>query len=419
MKPIFLHSQFRAGSTYFWNKFRLTGRYHCYYEPFNEVLEGSLHSLDPHCGKGFAQHMRHPEVSVDYFDEYARDENGLVPLYNKEFAYGRQPDNKQADDELRAYLDSLLAHAECSGRRPVFGFCRSRYLQDWMKQHYDSDNFFLLREARSQWESYLSFENNYFPANNLLMVAKNKACSTLQPLQDIIYLPEYSNGSVLTEVEFYRRTVEPLLGLEREYFVFYYLWLTSFLEGLQHCRLIFDVDALSRSAELRRNCETRLSEMGIDLDFSDCRSPQYSETHLTSEQMQEIESDVELLVSASFPEKIAAIAEAANAAQNILLPSHLQLLQQLQSLSDSTRAQSQAETLCALPQKDFFSRDEFRTGALESLFQYSQEAATLRHQNRQYSQWVAEPLTKKLLHRLRFLYHHKIGASGTHLSHLH
>lgn len=415
MKPIFLHSQFRAGSTYFWNKFRLTGQYYCYYEPFNEILNGSLHCLSPHSGKVFAQNMRHPEVAVDYFDEYPRAENGTVPLYKKEFAYGRLPDNEGADDELKAYLDCLLDHAGRSGRRPFFGFCRSSYLQDWMKQHYDSDNFFLLRQPRNQWESYLSFENNYFPATNLLMVAKNKTCSILQPLQNVVYLPEYSNGSVATEVKFYRHTIKPLLGLEREYFVFYYLWLTSFLEGLQHCRLIFDVDALSLSHELRRNCETRLSDMGIDLDFSDCRSPQYTQTLLASEQMQEIENDVELLVSASFPDKIAAIADAAKAAQNILLPSHLQLLERLQFLSDNTSTQSQEETLRALPQKDFFSREEFRAGVLESLFQYSQEAATLRQQNRQYSQWIAEPLTKKVFYRLRFLYG-KLEASGTLLS---
>ncbi|MEA3115191.1 MAG: hypothetical protein QOG58_4990, partial [Caballeronia sp.] len=36
--PLFLHSLFRSGSTYLFEKFRRTDRFYCYQEPCNEAL---------------------------------------------------------------------------------------------------------------------------------------------------------------------------------------------------------------------------------------------------------------------------------------------------------------------------------------------------------------------------------------------
>ncbi len=393
MKPIFLHSLFRAGSTYLWNKFRCHGSCYCYYEPLNSSVADSLESLKPHCSREVALDMRHPEVSLSYFDEYPRNDAGLVPFYQKEFAYGRQPGNQQESDDLKKYLDSLIANAEHSGRRPLLEFCRTAYLQDWLRQHYQTENIFILRDARAQWESYCSFDSGFFTGNHLLMLASNKNSPLLQPLQDVIYLPQYSSSTVITEIEFYHYAVEPLLGLERTYFLFYYLWLITFLESWEYCRLVIDINGLSCSPEIRRNCERGLAEMGIKLDFSDCRIAEYKETHLTQQQMQRIEGDVEHLISVSFPVKIALANTAIQGARKTFLPAHFEIVERLHSLSEKSLLNSQLSqsqvASSLLPPQNFFSRDEFDSSALETLFQYVQENNDLHHK-------LNEPLARTI-----------------------
>ena len=407
---------FRAGSTYCWNKFRCDDSYYCYYEPLNSSVSDSLHELKPHVSRAVAQHMRHPEVSQRYFNEYPRNAEGYVPFYKKEFVYGCQPRDGQASDELQIYLDSLIDHANRLGRRPVLEFCRTAYLQDWLSQNYAADNIFILRSARDQWESYLSFSSGFFTGHHLLMLAKNKDSSLLQPLQDAIYLPDYSSDAVIKEIEFYHCTMLPLLGLERAYFLFYYLWLLTFLEGLHYCRLVFDINGLSYSNEIRRNCERRLLEMNIDLDFSDCRIAQYQETHLTSEQMQRIEGDAERLVSASFPTKIAAAKAALDHAKDVLLPEYLETVERLHSLSHqalSGGASQNEKTSSLVPPQYFLSREEVQSGALETLFQRVVELNELREK---YEWCLREPWAKITGRRLRHAVRNRLKIKNSSIS---
>jgi hypothetical protein len=84
--PIFIHSLFRTGSTYIWNKFRQNPKYVCYYEPFHHVLAdvtkagiGSTLTTD-------FDAVGHPRLDRYYLSEYERllqENTPGVPYFKK------------------------------------------------------------------------------------------------------------------------------------------------------------------------------------------------------------------------------------------------------------------------------------------------------------------------------------------------
>ena len=71
-KPIFIHSLFRTGSTYIWNKFRQNDKYYCFYEPFHPALsEITNDNIEQLLTKDF-ESVNHPSLSKYYLYEYKK-----------------------------------------------------------------------------------------------------------------------------------------------------------------------------------------------------------------------------------------------------------------------------------------------------------------------------------------------------------
>ncbi len=161
---VFLHSMWRARSTWLFGLFRETGRFHCYYEPLNE----SLVALDANAiatGGRAREDLRHSPLAGGYWQEYRGllSESGVgVEGFDERFAF--HPFDRA--NEPRAYFDRLV---ERSPRSPVlFKMCRSPYRIAWFTGRYrDARHYYLERDSRSQFESY-GVEPGYFLPMQLL-----------------------------------------------------------------------------------------------------------------------------------------------------------------------------------------------------------------------------------------------------------
>ena len=73
-KPVFIHSLFRSGSTYFFTVFRRADGFWCYQESLHEMAFFSKNNIDE-LQKDFGEEasliLRHPSVGDGYFYELA------------------------------------------------------------------------------------------------------------------------------------------------------------------------------------------------------------------------------------------------------------------------------------------------------------------------------------------------------------
>ena len=286
-KPIFLHSQFRTGSTYVWSKFRETEDYYCYYEPFHEALADLTEEIRRENIDDKTASMSHPKLKRHYFDEYPLNEGCGVRYFHKEFTvdtYCMEADEK--NESIKRYIGCLVDQAP---RRAVFGFCRSTMRTAWLMNNFDAFNIFIIRNHRNQWESYQSFQGDpYFNTVNLMILGKNGSSIKLQPLQAFFQIPYYENKVFATEYQFYKKYMSQLTDSER-YHIFFYLWLLSFIENYSACELVLNVDALSLDDSARQSASEMLRRSGIYLSFSDCSIRFYDNFTLSDKEMSSIE----------------------------------------------------------------------------------------------------------------------------------
>jgi hypothetical protein len=305
---LFLHSLFRTGGTYFWNKLRSSPGYYCYYEPFHELVATHQRETQVTDVADQARRLRHPDMVKPYLDEYPAGEDVGVPLFQKRFSYDdfclEEHDDHPA---LKAYVDSLLRFAP---RRPVFKFCRSTLRARWLRRHFDALHLYLLRDPRMQWESYLSANREYFCATSLLIHAKNHASPLLSPFQRLAYVPRYHSESVRAEIDFY----VPLLrfyDLDQQYGLTYAIWLVSLTEMMVMADRVVDMDLLTTDQDARKRTETWLSAHGVVMDLGDCRLPAYARMSLSAGVMEKMERRVQTVfrreLRSRYPDMEAAI----------------------------------------------------------------------------------------------------------------
>ncbi len=196
MRPVFLHSAFRSGSTYLWSRFRACADVCAYYEPFHEVLAtitpDELGKLRPD-----SWNSGHAGLSAPYFAEYApllRPENG-VALFAAAFTWDDFFLPLRDEEPLIRYIRSLVDQAIGQGRTPVFGFCRSLGRVAWFRQHVPGLQVVTVRDPFDQWLSVITQRRNGNP-----YFVKMLACVREQALRRPQLAPLFS-APVLPENE--------------------------------------------------------------------------------------------------------------------------------------------------------------------------------------------------------------------------
>lgn len=170
--PIFIHSLFRAGSTYLFNVFRRSAAdYYCYQEPLHEMAiyareEPNLLLIDHSDEK--VRLLRHPKIGEIYFQELYdawptwKNTISVFAVYNGYFA---PPD---ADVGI-PFWKSLI---DATQRIPVFQECRTAGRIAAIKNQLGGHHIYLWRNPWDQWWSYKVV--SYFDiANQLIINAPN------------------------------------------------------------------------------------------------------------------------------------------------------------------------------------------------------------------------------------------------------
>jgi hypothetical protein len=293
-KPIFIHSLFRTGSTYIWNKFRQNENYYCYYEPFHQLLQHTtVDNIENLMTKDY-QSVNHPSLSKYYLYEYrGLLQNGRpgVTFFKKSFSFDEFCHNEENPD-LKQYIDHLIMNA--GEKIPLFQFNRSALRVKWFKKNYpESLNIYLVRKPCDQWQSYLELykKTNYitFFVMDLLIASVNSEKEYFQPLAKYLPLIKYNSDSQENEDDFYRIILDSY-SEDEKYLIFYYTWLRSMVENVLNADLVLNINLLSQKPEYRSSVKNFLLNFAMDgIEFKDANLKEYTSYTLPKHRMHEIE----------------------------------------------------------------------------------------------------------------------------------
>lgn len=268
-QPIFIHSLFRAGSTYIFNVFRRSdSKYFCYQEPLNEWLLNA--AIDPEklleAHEELTTQLRHPDLDKPYFYEFYLLAEAVGRLFRKGFSYDQYFSPTVEDNlALKTYFTALVEGAQ---GRPVFQCCRSAGRVAKLKPECpDAKHIFLWRNPWDQWWSYkLGFDTN-----NLLIANATNPPEFIQSIKEKLQIPEFHDADTFKEYTFFS---SHWLDAAGSYMLFYALWFHAMIEALPHCDLSVSIDRLSHSNAYRTETLAKLGHLGIHgLDFHDCSVP--------------------------------------------------------------------------------------------------------------------------------------------------
>ena len=202
--PIFIHGMWRAATTYIWHKFRTQDKYRAFLEPLHECLlepESALRDMLPTSITG---RLRHPTIDRYYFDEYAFQPSGGVPHFQKSFSYQRYClDPSEPDPPLRRYVQSLIDLADLNGQQPVLQFNRALLRAGWLAKNFACRTVLLLRRPSDLWNSFISYENLYFPTVICMIVGQNRSAPALDAIACRHQVPCYVADGFADEFSFY------------------------------------------------------------------------------------------------------------------------------------------------------------------------------------------------------------------------
>ena len=297
---IFLHSLFRSGSTYLFNKFRNEQGFWCYYEPLHhqliEIRQDRL-AIFPFDKETTAK-MSHPHLSKPHFYEFqAVLDRDHIPFFNMLMSYNEFTSVRQ-HARMYKYIMTLLLRTP-DNLIPLLQFNRSSLRIGWFRRFFgNSLHVYILRNKRDQFESYFKQGRKYniFLAINLYIIAANRRYKKFAEAYSY-----FSNEFRVTHDLYYdlKRLAYFSAELDRKihYRVFLHLWLTSLVEARKHADFILDIDQLSQSGEYRREVVQVLGKQFAvsPTIFDDCRIQGYDLFSLDEQSFQETEREVRQL----------------------------------------------------------------------------------------------------------------------------
>jgi len=279
MNAVFLHSGWRTGSTYVWNKFRRVPSCMAFYEPFNDLL-ASLNAVGVLMTSRHDAALRHSGLDLPYFHEYLPllGTKGH-PLFRDEFVCRDYFVAGEKLPEQRLYLDSLLALAEKAKKTPVLGFVRSLGRVAWFKRELEGANIILIRSPFSQWVSgqKVAADGGYKFFDPVHFLILSQARGSAQAVEHALAhrIPRYENLTTNAGRLMLADTVNCAPPAVR-FAVFASVYFLSMMAALPHADLVIDVDLLTTDTGYRARRRAELLRLtGCDIDFSDARTPRY------------------------------------------------------------------------------------------------------------------------------------------------
>jgi hypothetical protein len=268
--PIFIHSLFRAGSTYLFNVFRRsTAGYWCYQEPLHEMAVFARDEPSQLL-KGFGEKEmrlnRHPHMDIPYFQEL----HDTWPAWKDSLSASAIYDTYFAPQNADIGISFWLALIDAAQGRPVFQECRTSGRIGAIKGQLGGHHIYLWRNPWDQWWSYKV--TAYFDVANQLILNASYSPPAVLALRAALGFEGYAGDDLGDAFAYF--SAKPLSS-EESYLIFYLLWCLGLQAGVKHAHLMLNIDRLSDSPAYRVDMQTQLAEDGIGgVDFSDCHVPQ-------------------------------------------------------------------------------------------------------------------------------------------------
>ncbi len=168
-RPVFVHSSFRASSTWLWAKLRALPNVTAYCEIFHELFAG-VTVANMRDVRYTAWNSGHP-ACAPYFLEFMPllEPSGGIKGFEPSMSFESFVPASGIDGELSAgeksYLGGLILNAQSNGTIPVLTDTRSLGRAPAIKRSFDCTNILLYRNLFHQWGSYTAQSlagNNYF-----------------------------------------------------------------------------------------------------------------------------------------------------------------------------------------------------------------------------------------------------------------
>ena len=259
--PVFLHSSFRTGSTWLWQKLRGAPTTLAFYEIFHETL-ATLSVNDTRTLNATRWNSRHP-AGCPYFLEFMPllEPRGGVAGFDASMSYDSFIPDGGPDGELRsiekAYVDRLVATAWSKKRIPVLSCTRSLGRARALKRAVPGRTIVLHRNLFHQWSSYCSQAeagNPFF----LETVHRTISAATHDPFMRHVSDWFDCNGQPLAQEDLF------------QVFVVLHLYLHAI--AFDAADLVVDLTEIATDSLVRRGVEANLTEMlRHEIDLSDVR----------------------------------------------------------------------------------------------------------------------------------------------------
>jgi hypothetical protein len=268
--PIFIHSLFRAGSTYLFMVFRRSAEnYWCYQEPLHELAflsRDDVKFLQVDHGASKTALLRHPHIEEDYFREL-RD---VWPAWQEKITERSIYANYFAPPEVDIGIPYWQSLIQASKGRPVFQECRTPGRIGAIKAVLGGCHVYLWRNPWDQWWSYKA--TPYFDTVNQLIIRAPHAPEPVIRLRKALGMEDEAPSGLAAAFEYYGARPQ---DSEKSYLVFYMLWCLGLREGMTHADVMLSIDRLSDSPVYHDEMQSALLAAGISgIDFSGCHVPQ-------------------------------------------------------------------------------------------------------------------------------------------------
>ncbi len=271
--PIFVHSLWRTGSTYFFDKFRHSPfNYICYKEPIHEEVLWHKDNPEFLIQDGFLETvklLRHPKLDKPYLQELYEIRDVWKDKITKNIIYD-DSFGSVSPKETKSYLESIILSSK---GRPVIFECRTPYRLSTIKNLLGGIHIYLWRNPWDNWWSYKA--NHYFNLANLLIINAPSCPTIIKKLRTEINFIEFHNDNIGEEFNFFNTYGK--LSSENSYFVFFILWCLGLIECIKSADFNVNIDALSYDKNYRDFIESIFRNKNIGgLNFKDCVIPKKS-----------------------------------------------------------------------------------------------------------------------------------------------
>ena len=267
-QPIFIHSLWRAGSTYVFQAFRRSpAGYWPYQEPIHEAAfyaKDNPDSLTDFTSESLQ--LRHPHLNLPYFYELQQVHAAWRGVLEKRIIYDDYF-GATSNEPLKNYFHVLIASAKS---RPVIQECRTSSRIGISRKRVGGTHLYLWRNPWDQWWSFKIGE--YFNTACLLILNAQNVPPVILRLREEVSYEQFHDDNINEELGHFQQRP---LSAEHSYLVFYILWCLGLLEGHLHADLMINIDCLSESSAYNQDIEACLNSLGVpEVDFSDCHIPQ-------------------------------------------------------------------------------------------------------------------------------------------------